>query len=357
MKSLPQGSERDAPLKENRKEVNSVKKVGPGSSSKKNATSSATKTPQIKFNRVPKLNVASTPTTPKYLEICDADTPSEETDSSSSDGSVDSDFNGDDTWNASSDEDVEEAERIKKRSIARKSRMDEQIIFLPDDTFDKEKKLDDLLDRYEYKKPPSIATPKAITKKKLFTHKHYEDEDDIEVPKEPVKVADKGKENDPDVLFIPPFPVGKKVQVPEIKVTPKKIAQPSPVTKKTPKVDRFMNNFSSYSFLKSLDCEANAALCDPEALAFRKNYKTRKTELAERLFKLYNENVFDRQLKDVPIKWNKKLLNTAGRCNNSRKGGIRQSQLELSDKVLTSADRLRCTLIHEMCHAVTWVRF
>lgn len=35
--------------------------------------------------------------------------------------------------------------------------------------------------------------------------------------------------------------------------------------------------------------------------------------------------------------------------------GIRLSAVELSDKVLTSADRLRCTLIHELCHAATWV--
>lgn len=30
-------------------------------------------------------------------------------------------------------------------------------------------------------------------------------------------------------------------------------------------------------------------------------------------------------------------------------------RIELSEKVLTSADRLRCTLIHEMCHAATWI--
>lgn len=34
---------------------------------------------------------------------------------------------------------------------------------------------------------------------------------------------------------------------------------------------------------------------------------------------------------------------------------VRSSVIELSDKVLTSADRLRCTLIHEMCHAATWL--
>lgn len=30
-------------------------------------------------------------------------------------------------------------------------------------------------------------------------------------------------------------------------------------------------------------------------------------------------------------------------------------RVELSEKVLTSADRLRCTLIHELCHAATWI--
>lgn len=31
------------------------------------------------------------------------------------------------------------------------------------------------------------------------------------------------------------------------------------------------------------------------------------------------------------------------------------SVIELSSKVLTSADRLRCTLIHELCHAAAWI--
>jgi len=33
----------------------------------------------------------------------------------------------------------------------------------------------------------------------------------------------------------------------------------------------------------------------------------------------------------------------------------RSSVVELSVKVLTTADRLRCTLIHELCHAAAWV--
>lgn len=34
---------------------------------------------------------------------------------------------------------------------------------------------------------------------------------------------------------------------------------------------------------------------------------------------------------------------------------VRSCTVELSEKVLTSADRLRCTLIHELCHAAVWL--
>lgn len=37
------------------------------------------------------------------------------------------------------------------------------------------------------------------------------------------------------------------------------------------------------------------------------------------------------------------------------RGGIRTAAIDLSDKVITSGDRLRCTLIHELCHAATWI--
>ncbi|XP_063707581.1 germ cell nuclear acidic protein-like [Culicoides brevitarsis] len=107
-------------------------------------------------------------------------------------------------------------------------------------------------------------------------------------------------------------------------------------------------------FLQSLDVNTPEDICDPEALRFRKNYKNLKHELTDKLFALYNEHIFENELV-TPCSWNKKLLTTAGRCRLSRIGGVRKAQIELSDKVLTSADRLRCTLIHEMCHAATWI--
>lgn len=35
--------------------------------------------------------------------------------------------------------------------------------------------------------------------------------------------------------------------------------------------------------------------------------------------------------------------------------GVRTASIDLSEKVITSGDRLRCTLIHELCHAATWI--
>lgn len=108
------------------------------------------------------------------------------------------------------------------------------------------------------------------------------------------------------------------------------------------------------SFLQSLDEKTPLEYCSAETLKYRKKYNTYKDELLIRLYKLYNEAVFKNKL-DVPLSWNKKLLNTAGRCFNIKKNGVRACKIELSDKVITSPDRMRCTLIHEMCHAAAWM--
>ena len=305
-------------------------------------------------NRIPAVK-----TTPKYFEICDSDTPS-------GGSSSEDDFNPNDTWNASSDEEYKnEAERIKKRSIARISRRDEEIVFVADDSTGVKKKLDDLANRFEFKKLPGMPgteTPSKVakpSKRKLFTHSHFDDDANFDITLDDEERKENREENKikDNVSIMPEIPFLKKIatnkaetpQLPSVKKTGKAKANSNSKV-----VD---NKFAKYSFLKSLDVEANTLLCDPEALSYRKNFKSKKIELTERLFKLYDDKVFGGQLSEVATKWNKKLLNTAGRCNNSRRGGMRQSQLELSDKVLTSADRLRCTLIHEMCHAVTWVSF
>nr|XP_061793272.1 germ cell nuclear acidic protein-like [Nerophis lumbriciformis] len=88
------------------------------------------------------------------------------------------------------------------------------------------------------------------------------------------------------------------------------------------------------------------------------NFKQKKEDLTSKLYNLYNASVFDMKLPvNMSVTWNKKMRKTAGYCitGQERAGGSRYARIELSEKVCDSADRLRDTLIHEMCHAATWL--
>ncbi|XP_008298073.1 germ cell nuclear acidic protein [Stegastes partitus] len=88
------------------------------------------------------------------------------------------------------------------------------------------------------------------------------------------------------------------------------------------------------------------------------SFKRNKEELTSKLYRLYNTSVFDSKLPaNMSVTWNKKMRKTAGYCitGQERSGGNRYARIELSEKVCDSADRLRDTLIHEMCHAATWL--
>ncbi|XP_061541970.1 germ cell nuclear acidic protein isoform X2 [Phycodurus eques] len=87
-------------------------------------------------------------------------------------------------------------------------------------------------------------------------------------------------------------------------------------------------------------------------------FKQKKEELTGKLYQMYNSSVFDGKLPiNMSVTWNKKMRQTAGYCitGQERGRGDRYARIELSEKVCDSADRLRDTLIHEMCHAATWL--
>lgn len=92
--------------------------------------------------------------------------------------------------------------------------------------------------------------------------------------------------------------------------------------------------------------------------SYCRGFKQNKEELTSKLYQLYNTSVFDNKLPaDMSITWNKKMRKTAGYCisGQERGTGNRYARIELSVKVCDSADRLRDTLVHEMCHAATWL--
>uniref|UniRef100_A0A0N5CJR3 SprT-like domain-containing protein n=1 Tax=Thelazia callipaeda TaxID=103827 RepID=A0A0N5CJR3_THECL len=83
------------------------------------------------------------------------------------------------------------------------------------------------------------------------------------------------------------------------------------------------------------------------------NYKKAKfsqirQDLTKKLFNIYCRRCFDDKVND----WNKRLRSTAGRCRCQSNGN---AKVELSIKVCDTPERLRDTLLHEMCHAAVWV--
>ncbi|KAH8284298.1 hypothetical protein KR044_010051 [Drosophila immigrans] len=238
------------------------------------------------------------------------------------------------------------------------------------------KKLDDILRTCRATvKPKMCATPLTPAtpsnehpkpaRRQLFTPNiGYEDEQEAKAIVE--RALDMDNLDELEIYYQPGSTVHKRVQ--EVKrqmgiVTPKgkpifKLPTPSrkPTARqpkpKTPQVREI--NGGKCSFIKSLEKDVSRERADNEAFFYRENFKRNKEELAKRLYDIFNEHVFKNRL-EAPIVWSKTLRNTAGRCRNKRKLNERMCTLELSVKVLTSADRLRCTLIHEMCHAATWI--
>uniref|UniRef100_A0A673KVD2 Acidic repeat-containing protein-like n=1 Tax=Sinocyclocheilus rhinocerous TaxID=307959 RepID=A0A673KVD2_9TELE len=92
--------------------------------------------------------------------------------------------------------------------------------------------------------------------------------------------------------------------------------------------------------------------------SYSRSFKLNKEELTNKLYQLYNTSVFDSKLPaDMSVTWNKKMRKTAGYCISGQERGTGKpyARIELSVKVCDSADRLRDTLVHEMCHAATWL--
>nr|XP_035962036.1 acidic repeat-containing protein [Halichoerus grypus] len=90
-----------------------------------------------------------------------------------------------------------------------------------------------------------------------------------------------------------------------------------------------------------------------------RKFKQNKDSLVQKIYALFNSSVFDKKLPEkIDIGWNKKMLSTAGLCTTGETRypkKQRYAKIEISLKVCDSADRLRDTLIHEICHAASWL--
>ncbi|XP_029785522.1 acidic repeat-containing protein [Suricata suricatta] len=90
-----------------------------------------------------------------------------------------------------------------------------------------------------------------------------------------------------------------------------------------------------------------------------RKFKKNKDSLVQEMYSLFNRSVFDQKLPEkIDIGWNKKMLKTAGLCTTGETQSPKKERyatIQISVKVCDSADRLRDTLIHEICHAASWL--
>nr|ADD91468.1 hypothetical protein [Adineta vaga] len=109
-----------------------------------------------------------------------------------------------------------------------------------------------------------------------------------------------------------------------------------------------------YNFLQSLaeliPFESKHPDAQPYFTQTGFNLKGKRQELADKLFSLFNQDVFSSQLTDkVTVVWSGRLTATAGHCTTRK--ATRTAVITLSHKVCDSPERCRDTLLHEMCHA------
>ncbi|BFZ15036.1 hypothetical protein BsWGS_18076 [Bradybaena similaris] len=105
-------------------------------------------------------------------------------------------------------------------------------------------------------------------------------------------------------------------------------------------------------FLKSLNADMAEYKRHAEAARFIKKFKATKEELTQKIFKIFNEAIFEDKLpKDLQIEWNLRLRKTAGQFCYKRSQTSSFAKVVMSVKVCDSPERLRDTLAHELCHA------
>ena len=182
-----------------------------------------------------------------------------------------------------------------------------------------------------------------------------DDDSSIEIDDEIIDVRSKEKEPDKDYRLIkrsnsrtPVVAVEKNNENQGGKKT-RRIPAEGSDKKKTP------NNKATSNSPKDISAQITSNQANRTPAVFRRERES-NTRVA---FKKFNMMVFDGALNSVEVFWSKKLITTAGLTRLKRVGPASDRQrlatIELSVKVIDSVDRLRSTLLHEMCHAAAWL--
>lgn len=182
--------------------------------------------------------------------------------------------------------------------------------------------------------PTKKTGPTGTTKRKLFTH-NYDDQKPFE---EEFNTPRRLPSNDNGKVIQLKTPIPSYLIPPQFRDKTKTVGEPNIPSKnqkknQTPRTPSVPKSSPTCGFLESLDGNQHNNIidqqqykrlyfsdqlipvehCDPDALRFRSKFQSKKNELVKLLMKLFNEQVFDNKLKDVPVSWSKTLRTTAGR--------------------------------------------
>lgn len=112
-----------------------------------------------------------------------------------------------------------------------------------------------------------------------------------------------------------------------------------------PEVRRPVNN-------KSLQAPVRLS----QSPASKRAFLRQRNSIAQRLFLEYDRIVFKGALSTggaCTLKWSKRLITTAGLTEMPK--GSKTATVTLSTKLIDRESRLRLTLMHELCHAASWI--
>ena len=91
----------------------------------------------------------------------------------------------------------------------------------------------------------------------------------------------------------------------------------------------------------------------------RTTFARKREQYTTSTFAEFNTKVFNGSLSSVEVVWSRRLNTTAGLTRLKRIGTSDTMRhiatIELSTKILDNLERLRATLLHEMCHAAAWL--
>ncbi|GFS46610.1 acidic repeat-containing protein [Trichonephila inaurata madagascariensis] len=133
----------------------------------------------------------------------------------------------------------------------------------------------------------------------------------------------------------------------------------SPVIKQRslsiPDSERLSSKQDGKTKSKSMSNDISIILNEMENEA-EKDFKRNRVLCTNKLYHFFNKKIFNSRLpEDMPVEWSDNLRTTAGYTHCRRNDEEYSCRIELSTKVVTSFDRLRDTLLHEMCHAAVWL--